>query len=105
MRWMPITYPVKGGWIIIFACLPILSEDSPGRLREKDSSFVDAYDRLGLAYSKKGQYDEAISWYQAAIRLDPDHVRARPKYGDAGVSFGACGDDRRGRDLRWGQRG
>ena len=38
---------------------------------------ADAYNNLGWALTKREQYEEAITAYNAALRLQPDHLKAR----------------------------
>ena len=38
--------------------------------------YADAYNNRGIAYDKKGDYDQAISDYNRAIRIKPDYAAA-----------------------------
>ena len=43
----------------------------------------DAYNNLGVAYFRKQIYDEALSCFKKALRLDPNHVNANINLGNA----------------------
>jgi Flp pilus assembly protein TadD len=49
---------------------------------------VDAQLSLGRAYADRGQYELAIDWYKAALRLKPDSALA---YGRMGYVYGELG--------------
>ncbi len=45
-------------------------------LIEKDPSFADAYEPLGMIYYKKARLDEAIRWMDQLVGLRPDYPMA-----------------------------
>src|ERR1035441_1739283 len=47
-----------------------------------------AYNNLGVALTKKGQFDAGISQFQEALRLKPDYAEAHYNFGNALVRKG-----------------
>ncbi len=56
-----------------------------------DTEFADAFLSIGYLLSETGEDEKAISTYNLAIRIKPDHV---PAYMNRGVAKYACGDYR-----------
>jgi len=56
---------------------------------------VDAYYNRGIAYSRLGQYEQAIEDYDKAIRLDPQYVGI---YWDRGIAYSRLGQYERAID-------
>ena len=50
---------------------------------EMDVDYAEAHCNLGLAYDKKGLYDEAMEEYKEAIRIKPDYANAHLNFGAA----------------------
>ncbi|UCD85487.1 MAG: tetratricopeptide repeat protein [Deltaproteobacteria bacterium] len=48
---------------------------------KKSPDKVRPYNNLGIAYKRKGMYDEAIRAYQKVISIDPDHANAHTNLG------------------------
>jgi tetratricopeptide (TPR) repeat protein len=46
----------------------------------KDSA--DINNQLGFAYRKSGKWDEAVTFYEAALKIDPNHSGALSYYGE-----------------------
>lgn len=43
---------------------------------------ADAYNFLGYSHRKLGQFDEALGYYQTALKLDPEHLGANEYLGE-----------------------
>ena len=54
------------------------------KLLKLNSGLFDVYNKRGLIYSEKGNYDLAIQNYDAAIELNPDYVHA---YANRGLAY------------------
>jgi Flp pilus assembly protein TadD len=52
-------------------------EEAAAALRaiiEKDPGFYDAYESLGMIYSRQGKFDEAIAWTEKLAALRPEEA-------------------------------
>lgn len=58
----------------------------------KDSA--DINNQLGFAHRKSGKWDEAVGFYEAALKIDPAHVGALEYYGEYFVWKGDLGKAR-----------
>jgi tetratricopeptide (TPR) repeat protein len=70
-------------------------EIAVGRLRrvvEESREHVAARIYLGQALEQQGQLEEAVQWYQDALRLKPDHPDALVHLGSARVAQGALSE-------------
>jgi tetratricopeptide (TPR) repeat protein len=69
-----LTYSSDRGEIITVG-RSITRGQGPGA-EQQGTSYDEAYDKLGLAYSSKGEFDRAIAVYDKAISVDPGFVQA-----------------------------
>ena len=51
--------------------------------------FAEAYSNRGLAYDRKGEYDQAIADFNKAIELEPGYAKA---YNNRGLAYGRKGE-------------
>ena len=63
---------------------PTETDKSQSTIAPKSVDSAETYFNLGLNAGKNGKYDEAISYYTQAIKLNPKHERA---YNNLGVIF------------------
>jgi len=57
---------------------------------ELNPKFAMAYVKRGMAYHKKGQYDQAISDFNKAIELNPEYAKAYSNRGQELLLSGIC---------------
>lgn len=72
------------------------------RAAELDTTYHEAWNLVGYAARKLGDYDRSLAAYERCLRLRPDYAAAREYLGEAYVELGRL-DDARGQ-LRWLER-
>jgi len=66
----------------------IKKQDYPGAIPllqaalKKSPQDPDIMNELGFSYRESGQLDQALSYYQQALAIDPDHAAAREYLGE-----------------------
>jgi Flp pilus assembly protein TadD len=90
-RYQQIALSVAGSAVVVLCT--VLTRQQLGHWKDSEALFRHAlevtennfiaHNNLGAALGKKGQTDEAIGHYQAAIRLNPDHPGAHNNLGNA----------------------
>jgi tetratricopeptide (TPR) repeat protein len=68
--------------------------DGIARLKSIGVTNADVNNQLGFAYRKSGKWDEAVRYYEAALKADPSHVGALEYYGEYFVWKGDLGKAR-----------
>lgn len=54
----------------------------------RDQNNADAHNFLGYSYRKSGDYDQALKYYEMALRIDPKHKGAHEYIGEAYLETG-----------------
>ena len=49
---------------------------------DKDPGNADALNLMGYSYRKLGEFDEAMEYYEDALKLQPDHIGANEYMGE-----------------------
>jgi len=66
--------------------IPLLTE-----VVAADSKNADAYNYLGYSYRQIGKLDDALNFYQLALKIDPDHKGANEYLGELYLMKGELG--------------
>ena len=56
--------------------------DSLLKVTKAEPKNADAYNYLGYSHRKLGQFDEALGYYQTALKIDPEHLGANEYLGE-----------------------
>jgi tetratricopeptide (TPR) repeat protein len=72
-------------WIILSIVLFFLFSYASGQQEQTGSMDAEAYNNRGIAYGKKGQFDQAISDLTKALKINPRYARA---YYNRGIAYG-----------------
>ncbi|MEE8075142.1 MAG: tetratricopeptide repeat protein, partial [Candidatus Binatia bacterium] len=72
-------------WLLIVMVLLLAAGCATVQTELKDAA---AYNNRGNAYTRKGQYDQAISDFNKALEINPRDAKA---YNDRGVSYARKG--------------